>query len=128
MTSSVSGAIDPRVDEDAMTFRSRLDLADLSDFRVGLCDWYFEDCDSGVAEAVETALDELAEAGLRISSVEMPHFDDVTDIFNAGGLHAGEFAAFINDEMRDYKMISIRPSRSGSRKPQVTPWSDISTG
>jgi len=97
------GAIDPRVDEDAMTFRSRLDLADLSDFRVGLCDWYFEDCDSGVAEAVEAALDELAEAGLRISSVEMPHFDDVTDIFNAGGLHAGEFAAFINDEMRDYK-------------------------
>lgn len=97
------GAIDPRIEEDAMAFRDQLSQAELGDYRVGVCDWYFEDCDPGVAEAVEAALDELAKAGLRISKVEMPHFDDVTDIFNAGGLHAGEFAAFINDEMRDYK-------------------------
>lgn len=97
------GAIDPCLGEDAMAFRDRLALAEIGDFRVGVCDWYFEDCDPGVAEAVEAALDELAKAGLRISKVEMPHFDDVTDIFNAGGLHAGEFAAFINDEMQDYK-------------------------
>ncbi|CAN0569451.1 unnamed protein product, partial [Laminaria digitata] len=113
------GAIDPHLDEDAIAFRDRLALADLGDFRVGVCDWYFEDCDPGVAEAVKSALDELSKAGLRVETVEMPHFDDVTDIFNAGGLHAGEFSAFIQDEMKDFAgdldpAVAIRLAKADS--------------
>ena len=96
------GAIDPYVDEDGIAFRNRLALAELGDFRVGICEWYFEDCDRGIAESVKAALDELVKAGLRTETVTMPHFDDVTDIFDAGGLHAGEFSAFIQDEMKDF--------------------------
>jgi aspartyl-tRNA(Asn)/glutamyl-tRNA(Gln) amidotransferase subunit A len=113
------GAIDPRVNEDALAFRNRLALAEPGDFRVGICDWYFEDCDPGIAEAVTSALDELARAGLRVETVTMPHFDDVTDIFNAGGLHAGEFSAFIQDEMRDFAVdldpaVAIRLAKADS--------------
>ncbi len=113
------GAIDPYVVDDAIVFRDRLGLADLRDFRVGICDWYFENCDPGVAESVERALDELSKAGLRTEVVTMPHFDDVTDIFDAGGLHAGEFSAFIQDEMRDFAgdldpAVAIRLAKADS--------------
>jgi len=113
------GAIDPCLDEDAVAFRNRLAQAELGDFRVGICDWYFEDCDPGVAEAVTAALDELSKAGLRTEVVKMPHFDDVTDLFNAGGLHVGEFSAFIKDEMRDFEAdldpaVAIRLAKAES--------------
>ena len=113
------GAIDPLVREDARGFRNRLAQADLGDFRVGICEWYFEDCDPGIADSVLSALDELSKAGLRTEVVKMPHFDDVTGLFNAGGLHVGEFSAFINDEMRDFKAdldpaVAIRMAKAES--------------
>ena len=113
------GAIDPLVREDARAFRNRLAQAELCDFRVGICEWYFEDCDPGIADSVMAALDELSKAGLRTEVVKMPHFDDVTDLFNAGGLHVGEFSAFINDEMRDFKAdldpaVAIRMAKAES--------------
>lgn len=113
------GAIDPQIDEDAVVFRNRLSQAELGDFRIGICDWYFEDCDPGVVEAVESALDELSKAGLRTEMVKMPHFDDVTDLFNVGGLHVGEFSAFIKDEMRGFEAdldpaVAIRLAKAES--------------
>jgi aspartyl-tRNA(Asn)/glutamyl-tRNA(Gln) amidotransferase subunit A len=113
------GAIDPRVDEDAVVFRDRLFQAELGDFRVGICDWYFKDCDPGISETVMAALDELSKAGLRTEVVKMPHFDDVTDLFSAGGLHVGEFSAFIKDEMRDFEAdldpaVAIRLAKAES--------------
>ena len=46
---------------------------------------------------------ELEKAGARVSSATLPHLDDVSKLNDAGGLHIGEFASFINNEMRDYK-------------------------
>ena len=96
-------AIDPGVEEDALAWTRRLSTAELADFRVGLCDWYFEDCDAGIAEGVKAALDELARSGLRLSPAEMPQFEPATEIFMRGGLHVGNFARLIHNEMSAYR-------------------------
>ncbi len=96
-------AIDPVIDDDPLSFIGRLGNASLADFHVGVCDWYFDDCEPGIAEGAKAAVDELVKKGLRVSPVTMPHFDAVTEMFDKGGLHIGEFAAFMNGEMRDYR-------------------------
>ena len=96
-------AIDPGIEEDAVAWTRRLATADLADFHVGLCEWYFEDCDPGIAEGVESALDELARSGLRLSPAWIPQFEPATEIFLQGGLHVGYFARFITGEMAAYR-------------------------
>ena len=98
------GAIDRSGQEDAVTWTRRLATADLADFHVGLCDWYFEDCDSGIAEGVKSALDELARSGLRLSPATIPQFEPATELFRQGGLHVGDFTRFINGEMSAYRV------------------------
>lgn len=96
-------AIDPLIDEDARAFTQRQRNATLADFHIGICDWYFDDCDPGIAEGVKAALDELSKQGLRTSSATLPHLDAATEMFGKGGLHIGEFTNFINGEMADYR-------------------------
>jgi len=95
--------IDPQVNEPAEAFGRRIGTASLADFHIGVCDWYFADCDPGVAEGVKAALDELAAAGLRVSSVALPEVEEAVDMFKRGGLTAPEFAAFINNEMAAFR-------------------------
>ena len=97
------GVIDPNVEEDAVARMRRLAAAEPADFHVGLCDWYFDDCDPGIAEGVESALDELARSGLRVSPATIPQFEPVTEIFAQGGLHVGDFTRFINGEMSSHR-------------------------
>jgi len=96
-------AIDPILGGDVTGFLGVLADVDISDFRIGVCDWYFANCDPGVAERVHEALAELEKAGARVSSATLPHLDDVVALNDEGGLHIGEFASFINNEMRDFK-------------------------
>lgn len=95
--------IDPQTTDRAGAFCRRLGTASLADFHIGVCDWYFADCDPGVAEGVKAALDELAAAGARISSVELPEVEESVDMFKRGGLTAPEFASFINNEMAAFR-------------------------
>ena len=97
------GAIDPQIEEDSVAWTRRLAAAELGDFRVGLCEWYFEDCDPGIAEGVRSALDELERAGLRLLPATMPQFEPATELFRRGGLHVGDFTRFINGEMSAYR-------------------------
>ncbi len=96
-------AIDPVIDAPALAFTARQATAELADFRVGVFDWYFDDCEPGIAEGVKAALEELEKAGLRTSPATIPHVDDVTEMFSKGGLHIGEFTSFINNEMRAFR-------------------------
>ncbi|MEP4377396.1 MAG: amidase [Alphaproteobacteria bacterium] len=96
-------AIDPILGGDVSGILDVLSDVDVSDFRIGVCDWYFANCDPGVAERVHEALAELEKAGARLSSATLPHLDDVSALNDLGGLHIGEFSSFINNEMIDYK-------------------------
>ena len=91
-------AIDPLIEEDALAFTARQ-----RNFHIGICDWYFDDCEPGIAEGVKAAVEELEKQGLRTSPATLPHLDDVTEMFAKGGLHIGEFASFMNGEMADYR-------------------------
>jgi aspartyl-tRNA(Asn)/glutamyl-tRNA(Gln) amidotransferase subunit A len=95
--------IDPQVSEPADMFARRLGAASPADFHIGVCDWYFADCDPGVAEGVKAALDELAAAGARISSVDCPEIGASVEMFKRGGLAAPEFASFITNEMAAFR-------------------------
>lgn len=95
--------IDPQVDQPAEAFCRRLATATPGDFRIGVCDWYFTDCDPGIAEGVTAALDELAKAGARISAVELPQAAEADTLLRYGGLAAPEFAGFINNEMAEFR-------------------------
>ena len=95
--------IDPLVSEPVDAFAWRLATASPADFHIGVCDWFFNDCDPGVAEGVKSALDELSAAGARISNVECPELEDSVEMFRRGGLTAPEFAAFINNEMAAFR-------------------------
>ncbi len=95
--------IDPETTEPADAFVRHLGTASPADFHIGVCDWYFSDCDPGVAEGVKAALDELAAAGARVSSVDVPEIEHAVEMFRGGGLAAPEFAGFINNEMAAFR-------------------------
>lgn len=104
--------IDPGASRDPEPFLAMVEDAVAGDFRIGVCDAYFADCDPGVAEGVEAALGELEAAGARISRVDIPNLDEVDAIFRTGGLSAFEFASFINDELPDF-LSDIDPMVGG---------------
>lgn len=96
-------AIDPVLAPDFEGFMALLDEVAPDDFRIGVCDWFMADCDPGVAERVSEAVAEMEKAGMRVGTATLPHLDDVTAMFDKGGLHIGEFSSFIDHEMRAYK-------------------------
>jgi aspartyl-tRNA(Asn)/glutamyl-tRNA(Gln) amidotransferase subunit A len=96
-------AIDPHIGEDAFAWTRGLAATELADFHVGVPDWYFADCDPGIAEGVQAALGELERTGLRLSPVAVPQFEAATEVFRRGGLHVGDFTAFINGEMAEFR-------------------------
>jgi aspartyl-tRNA(Asn)/glutamyl-tRNA(Gln) amidotransferase subunit A len=95
--------IDPQVDEHPLSFLARLRDCGVSDFRAGICDWFFEGSTPGIAEAIRKVIAELTGKGMAAVSLPMPEIVDAHEIFSRGGLAAPEFAAFINGEMADFK-------------------------
>jgi aspartyl-tRNA(Asn)/glutamyl-tRNA(Gln) amidotransferase subunit A len=95
--------IDPEVDEHPLAFLDRLRDCDVADFRVGICDWFFEDGAPGNAAAIRAVIDELTAKGVSAVSLSLPEVEAAHEIFTQGGLAAPEFAAFINGEMVDWK-------------------------
>jgi aspartyl-tRNA(Asn)/glutamyl-tRNA(Gln) amidotransferase subunit A len=96
-------AIDPRVKNHGFGFLAALRDFNVADIQIGVCDWFFDSCDPGIAEGVKAALDELAAAGARITQIDLPEAKEAAEIFRGGGLAASEFAAFINSEMEPHK-------------------------
>jgi len=95
--------IDPKVDEHPLAFLERLRGCDIADFRVGICDWFFDGSTPGIAEAIRKVIGELTAKGMSAVTFTMPEVEGAHEIFSRGGLAAAEFAAFINGEMADWK-------------------------
>ena len=94
--------IDPEVSGDRDGFMAAVETADVGDFRIGLCEAFFDACDPGVADGARAALAELEAAGARITKVDIPDLDEVDKIFRTGGLSSFEFASFIQDVLPDF--------------------------
>ena len=65
-------------------------------------DFFWADCDPGVAEAVRAAIGELTRAGAQAVSRELPQADPAYAIFREGGLAAPEFYEFLRAELPDW--------------------------
>lgn len=96
-------ALDPRADGPARGFLDRLSGRDIGGLRIGVGDWFFEDCSPGVAESVRTALGELEARGARLVQLALPELEECGALFRRGGITAPEFACFINTDMADWK-------------------------
>ncbi|MFN4089074.1 MAG: amidase [Alphaproteobacteria bacterium] len=102
-TALAFAVIDPLTDERPLDLVAALAGHEVSTLRVGVCDWFFQDCSPGVAEAVERAIEELSARGMQVQRIEIPELDDVIGVFRSGGITASEFAAFVNTELPDWK-------------------------
>ncbi|HAA93952.1 MAG TPA: 2-amino-5-chloromuconate deaminase, partial [Rhodospirillaceae bacterium] len=95
--------IDPDKGEPFERFLATLRERDLSDIKLGLCRWFFEDCDPGIAETIEASVAKLEKAGASVAEITLPSVVEAGEIFGRGGLAAPEFAALINDQFADWK-------------------------
>ncbi len=104
--------IDPETSVTPAALLAGLGELDVAGIRIGICTRHFEECSPGVAEAVQTALRELAAAGAEIVDIDLPEVTEAEALFLRGGLAAPEFAAFINNDMAECK-ATLDPNVAG---------------
>ena len=98
----------------------RIGGLDPSTVRIGLgdtCMW--NDCDPGIAEAVKTALDELARCGVSIIEMSLPEAGEAMDLLRSGSVVSAECDAFLESELPELRphldpIITSRIADGGS--------------
>lgn len=105
-------AIDPRTDRTRLA--ATLEHVSAADIRIGVPDHYFWDhCAPGVAEAVKSALDELARAGARIEQRDLPEAAEAHGAAITRGNVAGvEFLANMRRELPEW-LDTLNPVLAG---------------
>ncbi|MGF7162865.1 aspartyl-tRNA(Asn)/glutamyl-tRNA(Gln) amidotransferase subunit A [Rhodoligotrophos appendicifer] len=96
-------ALDPHLE--ASRFAARSADAELAAFRIGvLDDFFWNDCDPGIAEAAGTALDELREAGAQLEACSLPEVAALRDISPDWdwGISGVEFSEFLQSELPEW--------------------------
>lgn len=95
-------AMDPEGGDPAVFARST-GAVRASDLRIGVADDFFwADCDPGVAEVVRTALGELEKAGAKLVDMAMPETAEVHEMFRSGGPVAPELHAFLTRHLPEW--------------------------
>ncbi|MGL4439036.1 MAG: amidase [Bosea sp. (in: a-proteobacteria)] len=105
------------LDEHTEIARSWRKPESLSSLRIGVCPFFFDNCDPGIVEAVQAVLQDVERAGARLVDLDVPEFNDAAGIFAEGGLHIGEFSSFIEHEAQSYRsdldpIVAIRLSHT----------------
>ena len=74
-----------------------------SALRIGIPEEFFwDDCDPGIAEAVRAALAELERAGHRLVPLRFPEAAQAFEVFKAGGTAGAELLAFLRRELPEW--------------------------
>ncbi len=93
-------AIDTGEGSSAPQSVSQLDACDPADFAIGTGDpALWEDCDPGIVDAVQTALNELGEKGVHITSSNLPEVHGAVQLLHAGVVGEAEFGEFLASEL-----------------------------
>lgn len=79
----------------------------------------WEGCDPGIADAVQQALKELGDKGVRISSTAMPEVQEAIQLLRGGGVGEAEFDEFLTSELPEWRetldpLVSQRILNAGS--------------
>ncbi len=76
---------------------------DLAGIRIGVGDpFLWQDCDPGIAETVQDAVDTLFRAGAIARDFKLPEAEAAYDVFLAGGLSAIELRSFLDRELPEW--------------------------
>jgi aspartyl-tRNA(Asn)/glutamyl-tRNA(Gln) amidotransferase subunit A len=95
-------ALDPAsIDPPALI--AQADKRDLAGIRIGVGDpFLWHDCDPGIAETAQDAVDTLVRAGAIARDFALPEAEAAYDVFLAGGLSAIELRSFLDRELPEW--------------------------
>jgi aspartyl-tRNA(Asn)/glutamyl-tRNA(Gln) amidotransferase subunit A len=95
-------ALDP-AGIDPVGFIARAARSDITAVRIGVGDPYlWRDCDPGIAETVQEAVDALVRAGAIAREFILPEAEAAYAVFLEGGLSAVELRSFLDRELPDW--------------------------
>src|SRR5262249_36329094 len=95
-------ALDP-AGIDPLALVARNAARDLTGIRVGVGDpFLWRDCDPGITETVQQAIDALVNAGARPRDLILPETEAAYGVFLAGGLSAIELRSFLDRELPEW--------------------------
>src|SRR5215813_2031773 len=114
-------ALDPAgIDPPALI--ARAGTRDLAGIRVGVGDpFLWHDCDPGIAETVQDAVDTLVRAGTIARDFTLPEAEGAYGVFLEGGLSAVELRSFLDRELPEWLDQLDPANRAGCaqrRKPE----------
>ena len=96
-------AMDPEHQGRALKFVDQASHCTTGDFVIGRGESVlWEECDSGIVESVETALDELSQKGVRVTDARLPEVGDAIELLKAGNVTAAEIHEFLSSEMPEW--------------------------
>ena len=95
-------ALDP-ADIDPVSFIAQAGTRDLTGVRIGIGDpFLWSDCDPGIAETVQEAVDTLVRAGAVACDFALPEAEAAYGVFLDGGLSAIELRSFLDRELPEW--------------------------
>ena len=95
-------AVDP-AGIDPVGFMARATARDIAGIRIGIGDpFLWRDCDPGIAETVQEALDALVRTGAVACDFALPEAEGAYAVFLEGGLSAIELRSFLDRELPDW--------------------------
>src|SRR5438067_3736512 len=95
-------AVDP-AGIDPVGFMARATARDIAGIRIGIGDAFlWRDCDPGIAETAQEALDALVRAGAVVQDFALPEAEGAYAVFLEGGLSAIELRSFLDRELPDW--------------------------
>ena len=96
-------AMDPEHQGRALKFVDQASHCTTGDFVIGRGESVlWEECDSGIVESVETALDELSQKGVRVTDARLPEVGDAIELLKAGNVTAAEIHEFLSSKMPEW--------------------------
>src|SRR4051794_27235351 len=95
-------ALDP-ADIDPVSFIAQAGTRDLTGIRIGIGDpFLWHDCDPGIAETVQEAVDTLVRAGAVACDFTLPEAEAAYRVFLDGGLSAIELRSFLDRKLPEW--------------------------
>ena len=96
-------AMDSAHQERPLDFIDQASHCTPSDFVIGREESVlWDDCDSGIVESVDTALNELSQKGVRITDTRLPEVRDAIGLLKAGNVTAAEIHEMLSSEMPEW--------------------------
>ena len=96
-------AMDPEHQGHALEFIDQASHCTTGDFVIGRGDSIlWEECDPGIVESVEAALNELSQKGVRMTDAHLPEVSAAIELLNVGNVTAAEIYELLSTKMPEW--------------------------